>query len=83
MNPTHFIIGGWIAASRQDDFLRAAEQARLVAQAANRGSARSPIGALRRQVGALMVRAGERIQGAHRRDTGTAVPSAGTLRMAR
>jgi hypothetical protein len=57
---------------RQKDMARKAEMARVMAEMPDNGVNR--IAAVRHQVGAVMVRAGERVQGAQRPDVAAEMP---------
>jgi hypothetical protein len=71
------------AESRRRDMLAEAEQARRLAQAASVAPRRFAVAALRRQVGAALVRAGQRVQGVGAGQPADALPTIGTLRGAR
>ena len=79
------------AEARRQDMLAEAERARTVAEAqvttrADRRTAATAVAAMRRRIGTAMVRAGERLQGAHGAEavpSGDAPSAAGALRIAR
>ena len=79
------------AESRRQDMLAEAERARTVAEAqvttrADRRTAATAVAAMRQRIGTAMVRAGERLQGAHGAEavpSGDAPSAAGALRIAR
>ncbi|HEY7034354.1 MAG TPA: hypothetical protein VH482_23660 [Thermomicrobiales bacterium] len=81
MNVGHPIIGIDFANCRRDDILRQAEVDRLVAEAR---VARPTVGTLRRKVGNVLVRFGERLQGARERRLADELgESVGSLELAR
>jgi hypothetical protein len=72
-----------VAQERRKDFERDAARARAVASVRD-GQAVSRFAAGRRQIGAMIVRAGERMQGANRPEViKENLPTAADLRMAR
>lgn len=75
------------ALARRDAMLAEAEQERRVAQAERASSVRHPVVAavatLRLALGATLVRAGQRLQGAGAASAADALPSIATLRAAR
>ena len=81
MNVGHPIIGFDFANSRREDILRQAEARRLVSEARE---AQPAVGALRRQVGNVLVRCGEHLQGARERRSPKGLGDApGILHLAR
>ncbi|MEA2512006.1 MAG: hypothetical protein QOJ59_1493 [Thermomicrobiales bacterium] len=82
MNVGHSVIGFDVANLRREEFLREAAAQRLVVEAQHGQPA--AVGVLRRQIGNILVRFGEHLQGARRQrvaeDLGN---TAGALRLAR
>lgn len=71
------------AEARRREMLHEAEQARRLAQVASRPRRSIGIAAMRRQVGAMLVHAGQRIQGVGAAEPADARVAAGTLRVVR
>ena len=81
MSSGHLMIGFDFALARREDLLREAARCRLAAEVARQRPA--AVGVLRRRLGAALVRAGERLQGASRPAPAGDVISAAALRSAR
>ncbi|MGH2532429.1 MAG: hypothetical protein ACRDJW_08995 [Thermomicrobiales bacterium] len=70
-----------ISEERQKEFMRKAEVARAMAEMPDDGVSR--IAAVRRQVGAAMVRAGERVQGVQQPEAAAELPYGARLTIVR
>ena len=81
MFATHTTIAFEVARARQEDEVRRIEQARLIEQA-TAGRQNGAVQAMRRFAGAMIVRAGQRVQGQERRQV-AGTPTPGILRLAR